>query len=143
MSQLPLIRALGTSTAHKASPQTDTLAQRALEEWERTLCENKVAILAGASQPTSPNPERWWRNAHRAKALVDDPAAFIREMTRVLREKQSHPLLAQMMKPAESSDPPPANAAFSGSGSTSQPCSFSKLLELTWGIHGWHNIRHF
>ena len=33
----PFIRALGTPAAHKASPQTDTLAQRALEEWERTL----------------------------------------------------------------------------------------------------------
>ena len=52
-----------------------------------------------------------------AKALVDDPAAFTREMTRILCEKQSHPLIAQMMKPAESSDPPPANAAFSSSGS--------------------------
>ena len=30
-----------------APPQTGTLAQRSLEEWERTLCENKaVAILA-------------------------------------------------------------------------------------------------
>jgi len=42
--------------ALKAPPQTDTLAQRALEEWERTLCENKaVAILAEvqAGRPTS------------------------------------------------------------------------------------------
>ena len=43
----PFIRTLGTPAALKAPPQTDTLAQRALEEWERTLCENKaVAILA-------------------------------------------------------------------------------------------------
>ena len=43
----PFIQALGTPAALKAPPQTDTLAQRALEEWERTLCENKaVAILA-------------------------------------------------------------------------------------------------
>ena len=43
----PFIHALGTSAAHKASRQTDTPAQRALEKWERTLCENKaVAILA-------------------------------------------------------------------------------------------------
>ena len=43
----PFIRALGTPAAQKAPPQTGTLAQRALEEWERTLCENKaVAILA-------------------------------------------------------------------------------------------------
>ena len=43
-----------------------------------------------------------------AKELVDDPAAFTREMTRILREnKTTH--IAQMMKPAESSDPPPTN----------------------------------
>ena len=52
-----------------------------------------------------------------AKELVDDPTAFTREMTRILREKQNHPLIAQMMKPAESGDPPPANTAASSAGS--------------------------
>ena len=52
-----------------------------------------------------------------AKALVDDPAAFTQEMTRILLEKQSHPLIAQMIKPAGSSDPPPSNSAASSSGS--------------------------
>ena len=43
----PFILALGTPAAQNVPPQTGTLAQRALEEWERTLCENKaVAILA-------------------------------------------------------------------------------------------------
>ena len=37
----PFLRALGTTAALKAPPQTDTLAQRALEEWERTVCENR------------------------------------------------------------------------------------------------------
>ena len=62
----PFLRALGTAAALKAPPQTDTLAQRALEEWERTLCENKaVAILAEVQAgPTNYNPQRWWRNAH-------------------------------------------------------------------------------
>ena len=50
-----------------------------------------------------------------AKALVNDPAAFIREMTRILREKQNHPLIAQMMKPAESGDPPPYRSQCAGS----------------------------
>ena len=35
-----------------------------------------------------------------AKKLVDDPAAFTHEMTRILRDKHTHPLIAQMMKPA-------------------------------------------
>jgi len=42
-----------------------------------------------------------------AKALLDDPAAFTREMTRILIAKQSHPLIAQMMRPAESGHHPP------------------------------------
>ena len=78
-----------------------------------------------------------------AKALVADPEAFTREMTRILREKQSHPLIAQMMKPAESSDPPlqilhpAAPVAVKNPAPVSQ-CSFSRLLGLTWGTHGCH-----
>ena len=52
-----------------------------------------------------------------------NPAAFTREMTRILRETQNHPLIAQMMKPAESSDPPPANIASSSTGSRDKPCT--------------------
>ena len=101
----PIPRYLTASRAIKASasPQTDTLAQRALEEWERTLCENKaVAILAEvqAGRPALIQKDGGEmliaivldRPLAEAKALVDDPAAFTREMTRVLREKQSHPL---------------------------------------------------
>ena len=40
------LSALGTPALRNVPPQTGTLAQRAMEEWERTLCENKaVAIL--------------------------------------------------------------------------------------------------
>ena len=95
----PFLRALGTTAALKAPPQTDTLAQRALEEWERTLCENKaVAILAEvqAGRPTIIHKDAGEmliaivldRPLAEAKALVDDPAAFTREMTRILREKK-------------------------------------------------------
>ena len=43
----PFILALGTPAAQNVPPQTGTSAQRALEEWKRTLGENKaVAILA-------------------------------------------------------------------------------------------------
>ena len=107
-------------------------AQRALEEWERTLCENKaVAILAEiqAGRPTIIHKDGGEmliaivldRPLAEAKELVDDPAAFTREMTRILRDKQTHPLIAQMMKPAESSDPPPATAAASGASSSGEP----------------------
>ena len=52
-----------------------------------------------------------------AKALGDDSAVFTQEMTRILLEKQSHPCIAQMIKPAGSSDPPPSNSAAGSSGS--------------------------
>ena len=42
----PLLRALGTPAQRDVPPQNATLAQRAMEEWERTLWGNKaVAIL--------------------------------------------------------------------------------------------------
>ena len=93
------------------------------------MCENKaVAILAEvqAGRPTIIHKDGGEmliaivldRLLAEAKALVDDPAAFTREMTRILREKQNHPLIAQMMKPAESGDPPPANTAASSTCSS-------------------------
>ena len=125
----PFIQALGTPAALKAPPQTDTLAQRALEEWERTLCENKaVAILAEiqAGRPTIIHKDGGEmliaivldKPLEEAKQLVDDPAAFTREMTRILRDKHTHPLIAQMMKPAESSELPSATASASGASSS-------------------------
>ena len=127
-----------TTVALKAPPQTDTLAQRALEEWERTLCENKaVAILAEvqAGRPTIIHKDGGEmliaivldRPLAEAKELVDDPAAFTREMTRILRDKQTHPLIAQMMRPVESSDPPPATAAASGASSSGEPRTTSHV----------------
>ena len=56
-----------------------------------------------------------------AKALVDDPAAFTREMTKILLAKQSHPLIAQMMRPPVSGDPPPAHSTASGTSSHERP----------------------
>ena len=83
----PFLRALGTTAALKAPPQTDTLAQRALEEWERTLCENKAgAILAEvqAGRPTIIHKDGGEmliaivldRPLAEAKELVDDQNCF-------------------------------------------------------------------
>ena len=61
----PFILALGTPAAQNVPPQTGTLAQRALEEWERTLCENKaVAILAQMQAGRPASSKRWRRNAY-------------------------------------------------------------------------------
>ena len=53
----PFIRALGTPAAQNAPPQTGILAQRALEEWERTLCENKAVAILAQMQAGRPAPE--------------------------------------------------------------------------------------
>ena len=132
-------------SSSQGPPQTDTLAQRALEEWERTLCENKaVAILAEvqAGRPTLIQKDGGEmliaivldRPLAEAKALVDDPAAFTQEMTRILREKQSHPPLAQMMKPAEISDPPPTTAACSSSGSRDESYTGQSVQSCHHGV---------
>jgi len=113
------------------------LAQRALEEWERTLCENKaVAVLAQmqAGRPALIQKDGGEmliaivldRPLADANALVDDSAAFTREMTGILLEKQNHPHIA---KPAGSSNPPLSNSAPSSAGShehsrASQPVQF-------------------
>ena len=81
-----------------------------------------------------------------ANALVDDPAAFTQEMTKILLEKQSHPLVAQMIKPAGSSDPPPSNSAASSTGShehsaPARPCSSSNRKRFPWGTHGCRTRR--
>ena len=81
-----------------------------------------------------------------AKALVNDPTAFTREMTRILVAKQGHPLIAQMMKPTGSSDPlqiaqPVAPAATNALMPVS-PCSFSRLTQSTWGTHGCHTAQY-
>ena len=155
----PFILTLGTPAAQNVPPQTGTLAQRALEEWERTLCENKaVAILEQmqAGRPALIQKDGGEmliaivldRPLADAKALVDDPAAFTQEMTRILLEKQSHPLIAQMIKPAGSSDPPPSNSAASSSGSMNttalvRQCSSSNRKWSTWGTHGCHLLRRY
>ena len=92
-----------TPTCHlKAPPQTDTLAQRALEEWERTLCENKAVAILAEVQAGRPNIIHkdggemliaivLDRPLAEAKALVDDPAAFTREMTQsCAKNKTAH-----------------------------------------------------
>ena len=103
-------------------------AERQRAPTQKKICENKAVAILEQMQAGRPaliqkdggemliaiDLDRPFADV---KALVDDPAAFTQEMTRILLEKQSHPLIAQMIKPAGSSDPPPANSAASSSGS--------------------------
>ena len=45
-----------------------------------------------------------------AKALVEAPIAFIQAITRIMQDKQNHPVIAQMIKPGVSDDLPPAES---------------------------------
>ena len=121
------ILALGTPSLRTVPPQTGSLAQRAIEEWERNLCENKaVAILeqmqAGKPALIKKDGEEMLiaivldRPLAEAKALVEAPDAFIQAVTRIMQDKQNHPVIAQMIRPGVSDDPPPTERAASSSG---------------------------
>ena len=59
------LAALETPALLAIPPQTGSLAQRAIKEWERNLCENKaVAILEQMQTGRPAHQERWRRNAH-------------------------------------------------------------------------------
>ena len=51
-----------------------------------------------------------------AKALVEAPSAFIQAITRIMQEKQNHPVIAQMIIPEADEDPTPSERAASSSG---------------------------
>ena len=121
------ILALGTPALRTVPPQTGSLAQRAIEEWERNLCENKaVAILeqmqAGRPALIKKDGEEMLiaivldRPLAEAKALVEAPDAFIQAITRIMQDKQNHPVIAQMIRPGVSDDPPPTERTASSSG---------------------------
>ena len=123
--------ALGTPTLLAIPPQTGALAQRAIEEWERNLCENKaVAILEQmqAGRPALIKKDGGEmliaivldRPLAEAQALVNTPDAFIQELTTTIQDKIHHPVIAQMIQPDTSDDVAPAEAATSSSRSYGQ-----------------------
>ena len=80
---------------------------------------------ADAGWKTSSDQERRRRNAHchrvrsatsGAKALVEAPNAFIQAITRIMQDKQNHPVIAQMINPEADDDPTPLERAASSSG---------------------------
>ena len=50
LPESPFLKALGTPSVRKAPPQTGALAQRALEESERTILENKAVAILNSTQ---------------------------------------------------------------------------------------------
>ena len=86
------LSALGTPAARMVPPQSGSLAQRAIEEWERNLCENKaVAILERMQAGRLALIKKTGRNAHchcvrsatsGGKSFGGSPNAFIQAITR-------------------------------------------------------------
>ena len=46
-----------------------------------------------------------------AQALVDDPDAFMLEITKIIQNKHAHPVIAQMLHPDVPDDLPPSECA--------------------------------
>ena len=80
--------ALGTPALRTVPPQTGSQAQRAIEEWERNLCENKAVAILEQMQAGRPALIKkdgadmliaivLDRPLAEAKALVEAPDAFI------------------------------------------------------------------
>ena len=117
------ILTLGTPALRTVPPQTRSLAQRAIEEWERNLCENKAILeQMQASRPALIKKDgeemliAMIGPLAEAKALVEAPDAFIQAITRIMQDKQNHPVIAQMIRSGVSDDPPATESTASSSG---------------------------
>ena len=100
---------LGRPQRDQAPPQNAELTRRALEEWERTICENKaIALLEQIQEGRPPLFQKEGgsmliamvldRPLSEAQELVDQPHLFLQEIQQVLDDKKSHPILERMLR---------------------------------------------
>jgi hypothetical protein len=124
------LHALGTPNIRNAPPQTESLALRAMEEWERGLCENQAfAILprmqTGRSALIKKDGGEMLvamaldRPLAEAQALVRDPPKLIQEILLIMEDKQSHPVIEGMVKADVRDDLPTSEFALASSASSS------------------------
>ena len=94
--------------AIKPPPRTQ-LTRRALEEWERTICENKAIAILDKLQEGRPALFQkdggamliaivLDRPLQEAQNLVDQQHQFLQEIKQVLDDKKSHPILERMLR---------------------------------------------
>ena len=123
-----------------APSQTGSLAQRAIEEWERCICENKaVAILNRMQEGKTALIKKDGgemliaivldKPLAEAQALVDDPDAFIREITKIMQGKHAHPVIAQMIHPDVRDGLPPSECATGSSESQGSRTRTTSLVQ--------------
>jgi hypothetical protein len=156
MTDSPFIKALGTQTIRTAPAQTGELAQRAAEEWERNVCENKaVAILNKMQQGKTTLIKKDGgemliaivldKPLSEAQALVDNPDAFMLEITKIIQNKHAHRCSTPMcvtiasvrMCPCLIRKPKqPHRNDESRAASNTIPASPAYALPSTWDTHG-------
>ena len=103
------VQYLGRPQRDQAPPQNAALTRRAVEEWERTLCENKAIAILDKLQEG--RPALFHRNGgamliaivldrplQEAQDLVDQPDLFLQEIKKVLDDKKTHPILERMLR---------------------------------------------
>ena len=102
-----------------------------MEEWERTLCENKAVAILQQMQEGRPAliPKECEeiliamvldKPLAEAKDLVEDPERFFDDIVNALSEKRNHPVLMQMLQEMANTSSATSEKATS---STSQPGS--------------------
>lgn len=116
---------LGNPSREYIPPQNTTLTRRAVEEWERTLCENKAVALLDRLQEGRPALIEQDGGAMliaivldrplpEAQALVEQPRAFLQEVTRVLADQKTHPVLEQTRRTIQGESSKDASRSFEG-----------------------------
>ena len=95
------LQALGTPEISNVPPQTASLALRASEDWERSICENRAfAILRQLQTGRSIKMEGCEmlvymvldRPLAEAQSLVRNPGEFVEEILQMIKDKKSHPV---------------------------------------------------
>ena len=80
-----------------------------MEEWERTICENKAIAILDKLQEGRPALFQkdggamliaivLDRPLQEAQNLVDQPHQFLQEIRQVIDDKKSHPILERMLR---------------------------------------------
>ena len=140
MPDCAFLKALGTPGVQTVPSQTGSLAQRAIEEWERCICENKVVAILNRMQEGKAALIKkdggemliaivLDKPLAEAQALVDDPDAFIREITKIMQDKHAHPVIAQMSHPDVRDELPPSECATGSSESQSSRTATTNLAQ--------------
>ena len=117
---------------HSVPSQTSSLALRAKEDWERSVCENKAIVILNKCRQRKKTLIKkdggemliavvLDRPFAEAQALVQDAEAFMRAITKILQAEQNYPVIAQMLNPDVRDDLPPSAYATGSTEMTRPP----------------------